>query len=98
MSAGVGYRKATPPKSKYVVDGVTVKFESYYSFWGSKLGVRTTTKTGETQDLITWEQLTDQARTALTDADFDVDWSFRKVVMPMSDDVFTEKLNKAYPF
>ncbi|GMF51941.1 unnamed protein product [Phytophthora fragariaefolia] len=98
MSAGVGFRKATPPKSKYVIDGTTVKFDSYYSFWGSKLGVRTTTKTGESQDLITWEQLTDEARTGLTDADFGVDWSFRKVVMPMLDDVFEGKLKKAYPF
>ncbi|KAG1712799.1 hypothetical protein DVH05_000534 [Phytophthora capsici] len=32
MSAGVGYSKETLPKSKYVVDGTTVKFESYNSF------------------------------------------------------------------
>ncbi|EGZ08279.1 necrosis inducing-like protein NPP1 type [Phytophthora sojae] len=98
MSAGVGFRKATPPKSKYVIDGVTVKFDSYFSFWGSKVGIRTTTKTGESQDLITWEQLTDEARTGLTNADFDVDWSYRKVVMPLSDEDFTDKLKKAYPF
>ncbi|GMF12903.1 unnamed protein product [Phytophthora lilii] len=98
MSAGVGFRKATPPKSKYVVDGTTVKFDSYLSFWGSKLGVRLTKKSGDTQDLITWEQLTDEARTALSEADFDVDWSTRKVVMPFDDEVFTDKLKKAYPF
>uniref|UniRef100_H3GF80 Necrosis inducing-like protein NPP1 type n=1 Tax=Phytophthora ramorum TaxID=164328 RepID=H3GF80_PHYRM len=98
MSAGVGFGKATPPKSKYVVDGTTVKFDSFRSFWGSKMGVKLTTKEGEMQDLITWEQMTEEARTALTDADFDVDWSVRKVVMPMSDDVFMTKLKKAYPF
>ncbi|OWZ18189.1 Necrosis inducing protein NPP1 [Phytophthora megakarya] len=98
MSAGVGYDKATPPKSKYVIDNTTVKFESYKSFWGSKQGVQLTKKEGETQDLITWEQLTDEARTGLTDTDFGVDWSFRKVVVPMLDDVFEEKLEKNYPF
>ncbi|KAL4092655.1 hypothetical protein PRIC1_011646 [Phytophthora ramorum] len=98
MSAGVGFGKATPPKSKYVVDGTTVKFDSFRSFWGSKMGVKLTTKEGATQDLITWEQMTEEARTALTDADFDVDWSLRKVVMPVSDNVFTTKLKKAYPF
>ncbi|KAK1942618.1 hypothetical protein P3T76_006117 [Phytophthora citrophthora] len=98
MSAGVGYNKKTPPKSKYVVDGTTVKFESYHSFWGGKLAVGLTTKEGETQELITWEQLTDEARTGLTDANFDVDWSFRKAIMPMADEVFTDKLKKNYPF
>ncbi|KAE8898595.1 hypothetical protein PF005_g29176 [Phytophthora fragariae] len=91
---------ATPPKSKYVIDGTTVKFDSYRctSLWGGKQGVRLTTKSGGTQDLITWEQLTDEARTALSDADFDVNWSLRKVVMPLKDDAFTERLEKAYPF
>ncbi|EGZ08278.1 necrosis inducing-like protein NPP1 type [Phytophthora sojae] len=98
MSAGVGYRKASPPKSKYVVDGVTVKFDSYRSFWGSKQGVRLTTKSGDQQDLITWEQLTDEARTALSDADFDVNWSLKNVVMPLKDDALRERLEKAYPF
>ncbi|KAE8966745.1 hypothetical protein PR001_g28304 [Phytophthora rubi] len=98
MSAGVGFRKASPPKSKFVIDGTTVKFDSYRSFWGSKQGVRLTTKSGDTQDLITWEQLTDEARTALSDADFDVNWSLKKVVMPLKDDAFTEKLKKAYPW
>ncbi|KAE8898635.1 hypothetical protein PF007_g22526 [Phytophthora fragariae] len=98
MSAGVGFRKASPPKSKFMIDGTTVKFDSYRSFWGSKQGVRLTTKSGDTQDLITWEQLTDEAWTALSDADFDVNWSLKKVVMPLKDDAFTEKLKQAYPW
>ncbi|KAE9318108.1 hypothetical protein PF008_g18572 [Phytophthora fragariae] len=98
MSAGVGFRKASPPKSKFVIDGTTVKFDSYRSFWGSKQGVRLTTKSGDTQDLITWEQLTEEARIGLSDADLDVYWSMRKVVMPLADDVFMEKLKNAYPF
>ncbi|KAL3664375.1 hypothetical protein V7S43_010698 [Phytophthora oleae] len=98
MSAGVGYNKKSPPNSKLVINGTTVKFDSYRSFWGSKQGVRLTKKTGDTQDLITWEQLTEEARTALTDTDFDVDWSLKKVVMPLKDDAFTERLKKAYPF
>jgi len=98
MSAGVGYQKRSPPKSKYVIDGTTVKFDSYKSFWGSKQAIRLTTKEGETQDLVTWEPLTEQARTALTDADFDVSYSLKKVVMPLADDAFAERLKKSYPF
>ncbi|GMF54059.1 unnamed protein product [Phytophthora fragariaefolia] len=95
--SGCRFQESHTAKSKYVTDGTAVKFDSYYSFWGSKLGVRTTTKTGETQDLIIWEQLTEEARTGLSDADFGVEGSF-KVVMPMLDDVFEDKLQNAYPF
>ncbi|GMF15999.1 unnamed protein product [Phytophthora lilii] len=98
MSAGVGYGKETPPDAKYVINGTTVMFDSDYSFLGSKQGIELTTDSGDTQDLITWEQLTDEARTALSEADFGVDWSLTEVVMPMSDDAFTDKLKKAYPF
>ncbi|ETI54141.1 hypothetical protein F443_03018 [Phytophthora nicotianae P1569] len=98
MSSGVGYMKRSPPKSEYVIDGTTVKFDSYNSFWGSKQGVRLTKKSGDTQDLITWEQLSKQARTALSEADFDVQWTLKKVVMPLKDGAFTDRLQKAYPF
>ncbi|KAF1795050.1 Necrosis inducing protein [Phytophthora cactorum] len=47
--------EAPPPKSKFVIDGTTVKFDSYGSFWGSKQGVRLTKKSGNLQDLITWD-------------------------------------------
>ncbi|ETK94010.1 hypothetical protein L915_02877, partial [Phytophthora nicotianae] len=76
----------------------TVKFDSYNSFWGSKQGVRLTKKSGDTQDLITWEQLSEQARTALSEVDFDVQWTLKKVVMPLKDGAFTERFEKAYPF
>ncbi|GMF35969.1 unnamed protein product [Phytophthora fragariaefolia] len=98
MSAGVGYGKETPPKSKYIVDSTTVKFDSYWNFWSGKQAIQLTTKEGETQDLITWEQLPDTARSALSQADFESKWSFSKIVMPLKDDVFTSKLKKAYPF
>ncbi|KAG3140191.1 hypothetical protein PI124_g17551 [Phytophthora idaei] len=98
MSSGVGYMKRSPPKSKFVIDGTTIKFDSYGSFWGSKQGVRLTKKSGNLQDLITWEQLSEEARTALSEADFDVNWSLKKVVMPLKDDAFSERLQKAYPF
>ncbi|KAI9985112.1 hypothetical protein PInf_004421 [Phytophthora infestans] len=98
MSSGVGYMKRSPPKSKYVVDGTTVKLDWYWSFWGSKQGLQLTEKSGETQDLITWEQLSEEARNALSEADFDVSWAFTKAVMPLKDDIFTSRLKKAYPF
>eukprot|EP00644_Phytophthora_capsici_P006524 jgi/Phyca11/118674/e_gw1.36.305.1 len=93
-----GYGKKAPPKSKYVIDGTTVKFDSYVSFWASKQAIRLTKKEGEAQDLITWEQLTQEARTALSEADFKAESTFSKVVMPLKDDVFSSILKKAYPF
>ncbi|KAK1942620.1 hypothetical protein P3T76_006119 [Phytophthora citrophthora] len=93
-----GYGKKAPPKSKYVVDGTTVKFDSYASFWTGKMAIQLTKKEGETQDLITWEQLTDEARTVLSGAAFEAESTFSKIVVPLKDDVFSSILKEAYPF
>ncbi|KAI9985637.1 hypothetical protein PInf_005026 [Phytophthora infestans] len=96
--SGVGYMKRVPPKPQYVIDNTTVKLDSYNSFWGNKQGIRLSEKAGDTQNLITWDQLSNMARTALTEANFDVKWSAKNVVMPLKDHTFMETLKKAYPF
>ncbi|ETM53712.1 hypothetical protein L914_02837, partial [Phytophthora nicotianae] len=60
--------------------------------------LRLTKKSGETQDLVTWEQLTDEARDALSEFDFESDPSISMVVMPLKDDVFRSILKDSYPF
>ncbi|KAG2511018.1 hypothetical protein JM18_008267 [Phytophthora kernoviae] len=93
MSASVGYQKRSPPKSKYVDDS-SVKLDSYVDFWWSgKASLRLTEDTGETQDLIQWDQLTDAARESLSSFDFDEAlWNTKKIKMPLKDGVFTKNL------
>ncbi|OWZ18188.1 Necrosis inducing protein NPP1 [Phytophthora megakarya] len=98
MSANIGHEKEAPPDSKFVSDGTTIKFDSYLSILMGKQALQLTKTEGETQDLITWEQLTDEARNNLNEFDFESKWSFSKVVMPLKDEEFTKKLKKAYPF
>uniref|UniRef100_H3GB61 Necrosis inducing-like protein NPP1 type n=1 Tax=Phytophthora ramorum TaxID=164328 RepID=H3GB61_PHYRM len=48
---------------------------------------------GEFQDLIMWDQLTDAARAALNDQD-----NFGRTEVPISDDHFPKRLEEAWPF
>ncbi|KAI9985120.1 hypothetical protein PInf_004429 [Phytophthora infestans] len=98
MSGSRGYVKESSPKAKYIVKGTTVKLDSYASFWMGVQALQLTKKLGETQDLITWEQLTDEACDALTEFDFESDPSRAMVVMPLGDDNFTPILKDSYPF
>ncbi|GMF12889.1 unnamed protein product [Phytophthora lilii] len=65
LGVSVSFKWTTSVKPKYVIDGTTIKFDSFFDVFGYKF----TEKSGEIQDLITWEQLTDKARTALSEAD-----------------------------
>ncbi|GMF29534.1 unnamed protein product [Phytophthora fragariaefolia] len=91
------FHHEVPLEPKHVV-GSSVKLDSYSTFWGAKQGLRLTSKIGEFQDLIQWEQLTDEARTALSEADFNIDGGKPAVQMPLKDDVFQQKLVDGYPF
>ncbi|RLN56669.1 hypothetical protein BBJ29_001054 [Phytophthora kernoviae] len=82
-----GYSKVVPPNA----DGTSVKV-NYESHWPINHALESTSKSGEFQDLIMWDQMTDAARTALNDADFD------KANVPMKDGSFVGKLDKAWPF
>ncbi|KAG6623571.1 NPP1-like protein [Phytophthora cinnamomi] len=88
----------TPVEAKYL-DGSSVKLDSYFGFSFPKPKLRFTELEGQTQDLITWEQLTDEARDALTNANFDslVIKTMGKQ-MPLKDDVFYARLKDAWPF
>ncbi|EGZ08295.1 necrosis inducing-like protein NPP1 type [Phytophthora sojae] len=73
-----------------------VKLDASRGFWASKMLLKLTTDKGESQDLITWDQMTEEARTALSEANFDKHLFKRKnTKVPFKDGVFTDKLKKA---
>ncbi|OWY92861.1 Necrosis inducing protein NPP1, partial [Phytophthora megakarya] len=84
------YAKYVPPKAD-VMNGTSVKIASGKTFfYGYTLDV--TTEPGETQDLIMWDQLTDEARKALQNE------QFGGLPASISDGRFDELLKKAFPF
>nr|L7NCR8.1 RecName: Full=NLP effector protein 14; AltName: Full=Necrosis-inducing protein 14; AltName: Full=Nep1-like protein 14 [Phytophthora capsici]AEJ88245.1 necrosis inducing protein NPP14 [Phytophthora capsici] len=89
-SAHSGYSAQVPPDADKV-EGTSVKV-NYESKWPINHALGSTTKGGDYQDLIMWEQLTDAARLALENTDFG------KANVPMKDGNFVGKLNKAWPF
>ncbi|OWZ18185.1 Necrosis inducing protein NPP1 [Phytophthora megakarya] len=97
VQSGTGYEKRTPPKSKYL-DESSVKIDSYKSVWNIKAALRLTEKEGESQDLIMWDQLTDEAREALNSDVFNVELLMSTVPMPLKDSAFVKTLKKAWPF
>ncbi|POM64636.1 Necrosis inducing-like protein NPP1 type [Phytophthora palmivora] len=97
VHSGTGYKKRAPPKSIYV-DGSSVKLDSYKSFWGLNAALRLTEKGGDNQDLIMWDQLTDEAREALNGEAFDIKILFSTIQMPLKDEIFMKTLEKVWPF
>ncbi|GMF53555.1 unnamed protein product [Phytophthora fragariaefolia] len=87
-----------PVDEKYT-NGSSVKLDSYRGWAFPKPKLQFTELEGESQDLITWEQLTTEARDALSNAQFDEalikTWN-RK--MPLKDDAFYDRLEEAWPF
>nr|P9WER9.1 RecName: Full=NLP effector protein 10; AltName: Full=Nep1-like protein 10; Flags: Precursor [Plasmopara viticola]UVH27393.1 NEP1-like protein 10 [Plasmopara viticola] len=87
--------KYYPPKSKYVIREKTLKVKSYQNhILFIKHGLELTDRAGDFQDLVTWEQMTDEARAALS--------TFHRpehaANPPLQDKRFYEVLEKAYPF
>ncbi|KAE8983960.1 hypothetical protein PR002_g23098 [Phytophthora rubi] len=89
-SAHSGYFYYVPPSSDSV-DGNSVKV-NYESHRPINHALDTTSESGEFQDLIMWDQLTDVARLALNTT------SFGKANVPMNDGNFLTKLGNAWPF
>ncbi|KAG7394279.1 hypothetical protein PHYBOEH_005416 [Phytophthora boehmeriae] len=87
-SAHNGYSKYAPPPADSMA-GLAAKI-NYESHWPVNHALGMTTKGGEFQDLIMWEQLTDDARRALNE----VKWGAANV--PMNDGNFQNKLKKAW--
>ncbi|KAG7394454.1 hypothetical protein PHYBOEH_005187 [Phytophthora boehmeriae] len=86
-----GYGKAAPAPGFAIQDGTTPKF--YHSL-GILFGapfMDYTIMRGEFQDLIMWEQLNDEARTALETTDFG------NAEVPFIDANFEKKLEEAWP-
>ncbi|KAG2528091.1 hypothetical protein BBO99_00003371 [Phytophthora kernoviae] len=92
MSASFGYSKSSPPKAKHV-DGFSVKLDYYYSVILGNTALRYTEDVGETQDLITWDQLPVVAQDALNNTDWDTTlWNMCDVKMPLKDGEFMKNL------
>ncbi|OWZ18788.1 Necrosis inducing protein NPP1 [Phytophthora megakarya] len=92
------FLKKTPPKSKFV-DGSSIKLRSDVSFWGSTGVLKFTTTRGELQNLITWEQLTDEARDSLSEFELNVNAIEQKhAQVPFTDNVFRKHLEAGWPF
>ncbi|CEG42318.1 NLP-like protein [Plasmopara halstedii] len=87
-------KKYAPLKSKYLIHDKTLKVKSTESRIRKKHGLELTKRVGEFQDLITWEQLSDEARAALS--------NFHRLEKranpPIQDKLFYEVLEKSYPF
>ncbi|KAJ8578533.1 hypothetical protein ON010_g667 [Phytophthora cinnamomi] len=89
-SAHSGYKKYAPPPADNL-DGNSVKV-NYEHAWPINHALDTTDKAGTFQDLIMWEQMTEDARSALNSV------RFGKANTPMNDGNFRPKLEKAWPF
>lgn len=93
-SYGETYYKYTPVPAE-ALDGNSVKINYLAdALNGDYHTVDTTGLTGgEFQDLIMWEQLTDEARTALSQAEFG-----EKARVPFIDANFENNLKEAWPY
>ncbi|KAL4166276.1 hypothetical protein KRP22_013541 [Phytophthora ramorum] len=88
----------TPVQARFL-DGSSVKLDSYRGYGYPKPRLQFTQEEGEFQDLITWEQLTEEARDALSTADFDGPlFKKKKRKMPLKDGIFEFRLKDAWPF
>ncbi|RLN52063.1 hypothetical protein BBJ29_007231 [Phytophthora kernoviae] len=96
MSAATSYSKRAPPMAKYL-DGDSLKVEYYSDAVVASTALRLTKTKGEFQDLVTWDQLPDAARSALIDTDWDTTLFNTGAKFPLKDSVFNETLAKACP-
>ncbi|CEG48336.1 NLP-like protein [Plasmopara halstedii] len=89
-SAHSWYTVQSPPHTDRV-NGTSVKVK-YAGIWPLNHALTSTTKSGEYQDLIMWEQLTEAARQSLQQANFGM------ANVPMRDGNFLDKLDTAWSF
>ncbi|KAG6614218.1 Arrestin domain-containing protein A [Phytophthora cinnamomi] len=78
------------PLESDTIDGYSAKVDYSSSWLVINHALDSTSDTGETQDLIMWDQLTDAARTALENTDFG------DANVPMKDANFETKLGNTY--
>ncbi|OWZ19526.1 Necrosis inducing protein NPP1 [Phytophthora megakarya] len=90
VSSHSGYYKYNPCPP-WVIDGTSLKVR-YKHAWPKNHDLDVTGDAGTFQDLIMWDQLTDDARRALNSV------SFGKANTPFNDGTFPHKLKRAWPF
>ncbi|POM81287.1 Necrosis inducing-like protein NPP1 type [Phytophthora palmivora] len=86
------YQKKAPAPDFGILNGVTPTLYHSISEVAGQPMLDYSTRTGDFQPLIMWEQLTDAAREALNT------WDFGDAFVPVNDANFEEKLKKAWPF
>ncbi|KAG2767347.1 hypothetical protein JG687_00014797 [Phytophthora cactorum] len=90
VSSHSGYKKYNPCPP-WVIDGTSLKVR-YKHGWPMNHDLDTTGDGGTFQDLIMWDQMTNDARRALNSV------SFGSANTPFNDGNFRPKLEKAWPF
>ncbi|OWZ10502.1 Necrosis inducing protein NPP1 [Phytophthora megakarya] len=90
VSSHSGYAKYNPCPS-YAVDGTSIKVR-YMHKWPINHDLDITGDAGKFQDLIMWDQMTEDARRALNSV------SFGSANTPMNNWNFERKIEKAWPF
>ncbi|KAF1789115.1 Necrosis inducing protein [Phytophthora cactorum] len=90
VSSHSGYEKHAPCPP-WAIDGTSLKVR-YKHAWPKNHDLATTGDAGKFQDLIMWDQLTDDARRALNSV------SFGSANTPFKDGIFQKKLENAWPF
>ncbi|GMF28999.1 unnamed protein product [Phytophthora lilii] len=94
VTAYMGYRVLGPRNNRSYEFGSDTSMRIQHStqtLFGSAF-LEFSSSDGEYQELIMWEQMTDEVRAALVDSNFD---SF---MIPFNEDHFDEHLKKAWPF
>ncbi|OWZ00090.1 Necrosis inducing protein NPP1, partial [Phytophthora megakarya] len=97
--SGLGKYNSHVPLNEQYLNGSSVKIDYHNNFLLSSTEVRVTQKEGEYQDLITWDQLPDAARDALSNTDWDLTiFNLYGPRMPLKDGRFNRILEKAWSF
>lgn len=89
-SAHGGHSRIAPPADD-TIDGTSVKV-NYEASWPMNHELSITNKGGDTQDLVMWDQMTNEARDALNQA------SFGEANVPFNDWKFENNLKSGYPW
>ncbi|KAG6941475.1 hypothetical protein JG688_00018651 [Phytophthora aleatoria] len=93
------YNILAPVEPKFLEgSSLKLKFDAYVlDFAQGRQGLSYVEETGESQDLITWGQLTEEARNTLNTYEF-YPYVGEMGIVPLKDEVFNGLLNATWPF
>ncbi|KAF1784481.1 Necrosis inducing protein [Phytophthora cactorum] len=99
MSGQGTYNILAPVEPKFLEgSSLKLKFDAYVlDFAQGRQGLSCVEETGESQDLITWGQLTEKARNTLNTYEF-YPYVGEMGIVPLKDEVFNGLLNATWPF